>query len=159
MSGIEKPIVYVDMDGTLVDFDGYFAELPLFDGIEPDLHPLVFAEASPMPGAVETLNRLAPHFELFILTTSPWNNPSAASQKIAWIKKHFGDGPDSIFYKKVILSHKKCLNRGDYLIDDRMHPGFEGEHLHFGVQPDGTARAFPNWASVETYLLNKLTND
>lgn len=155
----QKPIVYVDMDGTLVDFNGYFLDKPEIPAEELDLHPRVFAEAEAMPGAIEALSALAPHYELFILSTAPWNNPSAASQKIAWIKRHFGDGPESIFYKKVILSHKKFLNLGDFLIDDRLHPGFAGEHLHFGVEPDGTPRAFPDWQSVQMYLLSRLSSN
>lgn len=157
-SHFTKPIVYIDMDGTLVDFEGFFSAPIDFTTTEPDLHPTVFQDALPMQGAIESVHLLAEHYELFILSTSPWDNPLAASQKIAWIKKHFGDQPDSVFYKKVILSHKKFLNTGDYLIDDRLHPGFSGEHLHFGIGSDGTPHAFPDWISVREYLLNKLAN-
>ena len=40
-----------------------------------------------------------------------------------------------IGYKRLILSHNKQLNKGDYLIDDRRANGvtkFEGKHIYFG---------------------------
>ena len=52
------------------------------------------------------------------------------SKNIEWIKTYFGD----IFKKKVVLSHNKQLNIGDYLIDDHTRNGadeFIGEHIHF----------------------------
>ena len=61
-------------------------------------------------------------------------------------KKVFG----KIAHKRLILSHHKNLNLGDFLIDDRTVNGaslFQGEHIHFGT--DG----FPDWASVCNYLL------
>ena len=51
------------------------------------------------------------------------------------------------------MSHHKNLNHGDFLIDDRTKNGvdsFVGEHLHFG-----TAR-FPNWKTVENYLMSQV---
>ena len=54
-------------------------------------------------------------------------------------------------YKRLILSHHKNLNRGDYLIDDRPHKGgadkFDGEVIAFGSE------RFPDWDAVLRYLL------
>ena len=53
-------------------------------------------------------------------------------------------------YKRLILSHNKHLNIGDYLIDDRTANGagqFRGEHIHFGSD------RFPSWGSVIEYLM------
>jgi 5'-nucleotidase len=55
-----------------------------------------------------------------------------------------------VAYKRLILSHHKHLNKGDYIIDDRTKNGvehFEGEHIHFGTEQ------FPDWDSVCGYLL------
>ena len=52
-------------------------------------------------------------------------------------------------YKRLILTHNKQLNIGDYLIDDRTKNGageFTGEHIHFGTEK------FPDWKSVLDYL-------
>jgi len=51
--------------------------------------------------------------------------------------------------KRLILTHHKNLNVGNFLIDDRTKNGvdrFAGEHIHFG-----TAH-FPNWNAVLVYL-------
>ena len=51
--------------------------------------------------------------------------------------------------KRLILSHHKNLNAGDFLIDDRIKNGvneFKGEHLHFGTPK------FPDWNAVVAYL-------
>ena len=69
-------------------------------------------------------------FDTYILSTSPWNNDSAPTDKLRWVKKYLGN----VAYKRLILSHHKNLNIGDYLIDDRTKNGadrFRGEHLHF----------------------------
>lgn len=56
---------------------------------------------------------------------------------------------DSPGYKRLILTHHKDLNRGDFLIDDRTRHGadrFAGEHIHLGSD------RFPDWPSVMEYL-------
>ena len=81
------------------------------------------------------------------MSTAPWGNPTAWSDKLEWVKKHLGE----VAKKRLILSHNKQLNKGDYLIDDRSRNGadkFDGEHIQFGKDP------FPNWDSVLEYLLN-----
>jgi 5'(3')-deoxyribonucleotidase len=68
-----------------------------------------------------------------------------------WIKKYFGEGPENPFYKKVVLTHNKHLNIGDFLIDDRAKNGaseFSGEWIQFGSEK------FPDWDSVIEYLKN-----
>jgi 5'(3')-deoxyribonucleotidase len=57
-----------------------------------------------------------------------------------------------MFYKRLIISHHKNLNNGDYLIDDREKNGakeFAGELIQFGSEK------FPDWNSVTDYLLNR----
>ena len=101
----------------------------------------------PMENAIESYNKLTKHYDVYISSTSPWENESALIDKLRWVKKHLGQ----IAYKRLILSHHKNLNKGDYLIDDRLKNGaedFEGEHIHFGQDK------FPNWDSVLEYLLD-----
>lgn len=97
----KKPIVYVDMDNVLVDFKSGIASLDedtlrKYDGHLDDV-PGIFAQMSPMKGAVEAMHLLDEKYELYILPTSPWNNPSAWSDKLIWVKTYLGD----IFYKKL----------------------------------------------------------
>lgn len=147
----EKMIVYVDLDNTLVDFMSGVRKCSAEEvekyGKTDDLDdiPDVFAKMEPIEGAIEGFQFLAKHFDTYILSTAPWNNPSAWCDKLEWVKKHLGDAA----YKRLILTHHKDLNRGDYLIDDSVKNGvaeFRGTHIHFG-SPD-----FPNWKAVTEFF-------
>ena len=152
---MDKKIVYVDMDNTIVDFKSGIEKLSKEDQEQYkdnyDDHPEIFALMDPIDGAIEALKELNNHFDLYILSTAPWDNPNAWKQKREWIEKYFGKGKENIFYKKVILSHYKNLNRGEILIDDRPNNGaknFKGEWIHFATDD------FPDWASILQKLIN-----
>ena len=149
---MSKKILYIDMDGVLVDFASAFKKLP------EDIHnkypnnkdeiPTIFSLMEPMPGAIDAFNKLSDIFDTYILSTSPWENDSALPDKLKWIKIHLGDKAK----KRVIFSHHKNLNKGDFLIDDRKANGadkFEGELIQFSVAP------FENWSSILKYLLKR----
>ena len=153
-----KKIIYIDMDNVLVDFKSGIDRLPqrirdqFPGGKDIDDAPGIFALMEPMPGAREAIEQLKDHFELYILSTAPWNNPSAWKHKIEWVQLYFGEGPENPFFKRLILSHNKHLNRGDYLIDDRPNNGakdFKGEWIHYQVDQDN------EWARIATYIQNK----
>ena len=144
-----KRILYVDMDNVLVDFPSAIPRVPADMAREFGEHlddvPGIFGLMDPMPGAIEAYGELAERFDTYILSTSPWENPSAWSDKLVGVKEHLGDAA----YKRLILTHHKNLNVGDFLIDDRTTngaDGFAGEHVHFGSQ------RFPDWPSVLDYL-------
>ena len=147
-----RKTLYVDMDNVLVDFESGIAkltneELDEYRG-RLDEVPGIFGKMKPIEGAIEAVTRLSESYDVYILSTAPWRNKSAWYDKPEWIKRHFGD----IMKKRLVLSHRKDLNRGDYLIDDRLKNGvamFNGEHIHFGSE------RFPDWSSVVEYLLHK----
>lgn len=142
--------LYIDMDNVLVDFPSGIAKISPelqaeYEGDMDDV-PGIFALMDPMPGAIKAFNELAKVYDTYILSTAPWNNPSAWKDKIEWVQNYLGEAA----HKRLILSHNKHLNIGDYLIDDRLANGvdkFQGEHIHFGQEQ------FPDWDSVCQYLL------
>lgn len=144
-----KKIVYVDMDNVLVDFRSALPFVPAqvrreYDGHLDDV-PGIYSLMRPIPGAVVAFTELASLFDAYVLSTSPWDNPTAWSDKLNWVKTFLGKPA----YKRLILTHHKDLNRGDFLIDDRKKHGagdFQGEHIHFGME------RFPDWPAVMTYL-------
>lgn len=121
-------IIYIDMDGVLADYARHVSE-----GHDPNA--VGFFEAlPPIPGAVEAFQWLAARCEVFILSTAPWSKPHAWQEKRLWVEKHLGDAA----FKRLILTHRKDLLRGDVLIDDRTTNGageFWGELIQFDV-PD-----------------------
>lgn len=148
-----KKILYVDMDNVLVDFPSAFPkvapDLLIKFKDDKDEIPGIFSLMDPMPGAIESFNELSMLFDTYILSTSPWENDSAWTDKLKWVKKHLGKSA----YKRLILSHHKNLNVGDFLIDDRTKNGadkFQGEHIHFGTEK------FPDWKTVVEYLNQKV---
>ena len=143
--------LYVDMDNVLVDFEGAVQHLSAdvrkqYEGRLDEI-PGIFGTMIPVPGAIDAINTLKDHYDMYILSTAPWNNPTAWSDKVKWVQKYFGE----VFYKRLIISHHKDLCKGDYLIDDRVKNGageFDGELILFGGD------RFPNWDSVVRYLIS-----
>jgi 5'-nucleotidase len=114
--------------------------------------PGLFLSLEPIENSIESVLTLNKHFELFILSTPSWGNSESFSEKINWIKNLYGDNPESPFYKRIILSHRKDLLIGDYLIDDRVVNGakdFIGEFIHFG------SPGFDTWKDIVKYILSK----
>lgn len=144
-----KHILYVDMDNVLVDFRAGIARLdPVVRAAHAqhlDEVPGIFENLPPMPGAIDAFHELCGLFDTYVLSTAPWNNPPSWTQKLLWVQRHLG--PDA--YKRLILTHHKDLNAGDFLVDDRPNNGasrFRGEWIAFG-SPE-----FPDWAVVLPYL-------
>ena len=148
------------MDNVLVDFQSGIDQLSKeikqeYEGHLDDV-PGIFSLMKLMPGAIKAVKVLSKHFDLYVLSTAPWKNPSAWIDKVKWIQKYFGDDKNSIFYKRLIITHHKNLNKGDFLIDDRDKHGvkeFTGEWIYFGSEK------FPDWESVTSYLLNVAEKD
>lgn len=150
---MNKKRLYFDMDGVIVDFDSALKlqseeTLKEYEGREDEI-PGLFGQMKPMPGALEAVRKLNERYDCYILSTAPWGNPSAWSDKVIWITRYL----DDVFHKKMVITHCKHLCKGDILIDDRDKHGvrdFEGEWIHFGSE------RFPDWDSVLDYLIGDL---
>lgn len=144
-----KKVLYVDMDNVLVDFNSAGPRLPgdtisKYEGHLDDV-PGIFSLMDPVPGAVESYLEMAELFDTYILSTAPWDNPSAWADKLTWVKKYLGKPA----HKRLILSSHKNLNIGHFLVDDRIKNGaghFFGRLILFG-SPE-----FPDWTAVTTFL-------
>ncbi|HEX5551874.1 MAG TPA: hypothetical protein VFX43_01415 [Chitinophagaceae bacterium] len=153
----EKQLLFIDMDGVLVDFyGGVKKNYPDFDDYVPARQREITSELSgssgffislePVPGALEAFRRLSGKYEVYILSTPDWHGVNSWTEKRIWVENHLGE----LAFKRLILSHNKGLFTGRALIDDRLRNGvdhFKGEHIHFGTEK------FPDWDSVLDYLL------
>jgi 5'(3')-deoxyribonucleotidase len=144
-----KKILYIDMDNVLVDFPSGIMQTP--EHVQKEYEdrldevPHIFSKMLPMNGAVEAFEELSTLFDTYILSTAPWENATAWSDKLHWVKKYLGKSA----HKRLILSHHKNLNDGHFLVDDRTKNGvdrFKGVHIHFGTSD------FPDWNTVTAYL-------
>ena len=146
-----KKILYIDMDNVLVDFPSGISKLSqeVINEYESNLDevPNIFSLMEPLEGAIDSFKILSQRYDTYILSTAPWKNSSAWTDKVKWVQKYLGESA----YKRLILTHHKNLNHGDYLIDDRTKNGageFKGELIQFGTDK------FPDWKSVCSYLLD-----
>ena len=138
------------MDGVLVDYPLGIAQISPavqkeYEGILYAVQG-IFSLMKPLGGALDAFDKHGKVYDAYILSTPPWDNSSAWSDKHQWVKKHLGKAAK----RRLILSQYKHLNRGDFLIEDRTVNGageFQGEHIHFGQTK------FPDWKSVLAYLL------
>ena len=159
---MSKEIIYIDMDGVLVDLrnniDKWFQAHPkLINKYKdfPDHIPGIFRDPPPIENSIESVFRIdeSKKFQLFIATSSPWGNPGAATDKRYWIEKYFGN----LFHKRMFITHRKDLLMGHYLIDDRLKNGaenFQGKLLSFGWSYEQQKfNEFPNWEKVTDLLI------
>lgn len=90
-----------------------------------------------------------PEVDLYFLSDTMWDVPEGYTDKRLWLEKHFG----SAVHKRLIITERKGLKHGDFLVEVLTRhgvEGFKGEHIHFGT------REFPNWTITLEYLKNKI---
>lgn len=158
---MKKKILYLDMDGVIADFDkaidkyalefSKYAQLPHYETRSAKVHAIckandqIFHDLPVVGGAIEATLRLNELFDIYFLSTAMWDLPMSYTGKRHWIEKHFGE----MAKNRLILTHRKDLNMGDFLVDDRLVNGaseFKGVHIHFGTE------RFPNWEVTLKYL-------
>lgn len=160
---MEKKIVYVDMDGVIADLYSELAiKLPGIDLFEEAKWeersrmitkvikhwPYMFLKLKPIENSIESVTKLLndDRFDIYFLSSPVDDVPETCASKRWWLKKHFGE----LSKRRMILTHRKDLCIGDYLIDDTTKNGageFKGKHIHFGSEE------FPNWEAVMKYLI------
>lgn len=162
---MNKKILYIDMDGVIVDFQStvapYVPEV-IEENYTPETYearskavdkyalenPTLFENMEEIYGAIDAVKKLidSNKYEIYFASTPMSTIPESYMGKRIWIRNKFGDWAD----KRLILTHRKDLLIGDYLIDDRTKNGageFKGELIHFATD------RYPNWDSVLDKLL------
>lgn len=122
-----KPTLFLDLDGVMADFDGYF---PVVFGIHPrelfyhqrmDLitkHPSFFRDLPPIEGALEFFQEIKDYRPVVLTSCPSANYAVAAQQKRAWVREHLGNEVMVLpvlggATKPLFLQHPR-----DILIDD-----------------------------------------
>jgi len=128
----QRPRIFVDMDGVIVDFEAYKSERGL-TGEEVKKTPNAYLEMPAIPGAISAVRTLiGMGFEVWIATKPPTGVPYAYSDKAAWIMRELPE-----LKRRIIVTHDKGLlgDVGDFLCDDRPHKAncemFQGTLLRF----------------------------
>merc|ERR1712048_855544 len=181
---LAKPVVLVDMDGCLVDWDAGFLEAwagrcPVdrrnyeMERCVPEQYyseavKLLCSEGffrglPPMAGGIDALrDMLARGYEVLICTSPVANSRYCAQEKWEWVRQHLGDA----WLKRLVLTMDKTSVRGDVLIDDK--PNISGSQQPVWTQIVLDApyngeidmngrRRLPNWAGWYTVVSDELT--
>ena len=132
MKNIKLSRIFVDMDGVIVDFDGYMRDLGI---TSEDIKQQkgAYLAMKPIEGALEAVRSLiGMGFDVWIATKPPTGVAHAYSDKAQWVFEHLPE-----LKRKIIITHDKGLLGGenDYLCDDRPHrancEAFKGTLLRF----------------------------
>lgn len=135
MGGREEKVnrVFIDMDGVIVDFEGYANGRP---GEEVKKLPLAYLEMKPIEGALAAVRSLiGMGYNVWLATKPPTGVAHAYSAKAQWVFDHLPE-----LKRKLIITPDKGLlgDCHDYLIDDRCHKAncneFRGTLLRFDAQ-------------------------
>jgi 5'-nucleotidase len=139
--------VLVDMDETICQFmKAYNMKKLLNPEIKyPQSQYGFFLDLEPIPGAIDALKTLMEEYDVYILTRPSYLNPLCYTEKRVWIEKNFGIE----FCERLIMCCDKSMVKGDYLIDDLYHEGFEGEQIMIGSEK------YRTWAPILEYLMPK----
>jgi len=53
--------------------------------------PGIFSLMTPIKDAIQSVEKLSKVYDTYLLSTAPWENPSAWSDKLIWVKKYLGE--------------------------------------------------------------------
>ena len=138
-----KPVLLLDMDGIIADFNLYSIQTynRLFPNAKLDeknvnnyigdhevIHPSIDPKALRRPykdpgafinlpvmiGSQAAIEELEELFDIYVVTTQYYGNPTCVHEKHVWLQRHF----PSIADKGIFTKHKSMV-KGDILVDDR----------------------------------------
>jgi 5'-nucleotidase len=110
--------VFVDMDGVIVDFDGWMKRTGL-TGDEVKKTPGAYLNMLPIEEGINGVRSLVGMgFEVWLATKPPTGIAFAYADKVSWVYRWLPE-----FKRRIIITHDKGLlgDEGDFLVDDRPH--------------------------------------
>lgn len=130
-----KPVLYLDMDQVLVNFNSS-KEIPLNEKHIYN-HPAIykkgfFINLAPMEGAIDFVRKLVKEdfWDIYILTQPVAENPYSYGEKAAWVIKYLPE-----LQYKINMTQEKSLFRGHVLVDDnKKWRGFHGKFMIFNPE-------------------------
>lgn len=134
--------IFINMDNLLAD------SLSEEDKQDYEIHKMIIDRIDDIPEAINAISELQKYFDLYLLITDSCDNPSVLSDKVKWITHNLG----CMFKEHIIITCRKDLCKGDYLIDGQGNNGasdFEGEWIRLGSE------CYPDWHTVALYLYKK----
>ena len=185
-----KPVLLLDQDGILADTNSYLLTIVnkyykrnytnadhdrLFGDhtclTEELTRPMIakifnqrgfFRDLPPIKDAIESVNKLAEHYDIYVVTT-PWvHNIYCYSEKAAWIKEYL-----PFLEKKVVQTVCKEVVHGHVLVDDKMSnlqkwrerwPSGVGASLKYHwTDPNLADIIQPDWAGLSDTLIKAIT--
>ncbi len=102
-------------------------------------------DSEPVSTAVKAFRKLSESYDCYVLASAAYNKPEEWAEAVRWTEEHLGVHG----WNKVILSNRKDLIYGDYLIDRDTRNGisdFMGTVIEFGSE------SFKSWEDVLTYF-------
>ena len=140
-----KKVIFIDMDGTIVDFHGAIDRDIVHGELVPEsLEKGFYRNLKPIEGAIEAVKKLCEHFDVYIASKPKKENPHCLEEKMEWIREYLPE-----LKKKVFFTPNKCLLAGDVLIDDDLRwKDFKGNFIHFDSFN-------PNWSYICTNLIKE----
>jgi 5'(3')-deoxyribonucleotidase len=117
-----------------------------YAGHFPDM-PYFFQNAVEQIDAKNAFRSLSARFDVYIVTTPPWNAPDAWGDIVRWIGDHFSVSA----YDRLIYTSNKDILKGDFLItsqDDDSVGEFEGFSIPFGGEE------YKTWKQILQYFEN-----
>ncbi len=149
---MDKIVIYIDMDDTIVDFISSYKKVKDETGLEYPQSKVGFFEELPLiEGARDVILWLDSKdiFDVYILTAPSIKNKHCYTEKAISIENNFGHD----MLNKLIISPNKGLNKGNYLIDDYIEgkgqENFEGELITIGSEK------FKGWQEIKEYFKQK----
>ncbi len=154
-------IVFLDMDGVIVNFDGRVREITGLTSFGREeardamRTPNFFVNLDPLPGAISQVQDLLEWLpgQVQILSAIPQSDPGlgdeARAQKIQWLQEHI---PELASTAQVVSDKGSVGTSDDILIDD--HPDWNGADSFPGLVIRYSS--FSDWGTLREEIQSRL---